>query len=66
MTTHSVISAPLNTRAAQALIEAEVLKHLRSVRYGQITVQIHDARIVQIERTEKIRPDQRDGDPRQS
>ena len=26
---------------------------------GQITVQIHDARIVQIDRTEKIRPDPR-------
>ena len=42
-------------------IEVEVIKHLRSVRYGQITVQIHDTRIVQIERTEKIRPDQRHG-----
>jgi hypothetical protein len=46
------------TRSATAAIEAEVLRHLRSVRFGQITVQIHDARIVQIERTEKIRPDQ--------
>ncbi len=40
-------------------VEIEVLKHLRSLRYGQLTVQIHDARVVQIERTEKIRPDPR-------
>jgi hypothetical protein len=54
--TYSETSASRSTVSAT---EAEVLKHLRSVRYGQITVQVHDARIVQIDRTEKIRPDQR-------
>ena len=53
-------------RSTLSPIETEVLKHLRSLRFGQLTVQIHDARIVQIDRTEKIRPDQRHGDPRQA
>ncbi|HEX3134019.1 MAG TPA: YezD family protein [Planctomycetota bacterium] len=57
--TTATLTDPTVSRATLSAIEAEVLRHLRSVRYGQITVQIHDARIVQIERTEKIRPDQR-------
>jgi hypothetical protein len=57
--TTATYSEPSTSRATLSAIEAEVLRHLRAVRYGQITVQIHDARIVQIERTEKIRPDQR-------
>jgi hypothetical protein len=51
--------AESSARSSLSALEAEVLRHLRSVRFGQITVQIHDARIVQIERTEKIRPDPR-------
>lgn len=47
------------SRSSRSTLEAEVLRHLRSLRYGQLTVQIHDARIVQIESTQKIRPDQR-------
>ena len=43
-------------------IETDLLRQIRSIRFGQITVQIHDARIVQIERTEKFRIDQRTGD----
>jgi hypothetical protein len=31
------------------------------VRYGQVVVQVHDGRLVQIERTERYRTDQRDG-----
>ena len=52
------------TTAELSPIEAEVLRHLRSLRFGQLTVQIHEARIVQIDRTEKLRPDPRAGDPR--
>lgn len=52
---------PTISHSSLSAIEVEVLGYLRSVRYGQITVQIHDTRIVQIERTEKIRPDQRHG-----
>jgi hypothetical protein len=47
------------SRSSLSPLEAEVLRHLRSLRYGQLTVQVHDARVVQIERTEKIRPDPR-------
>ena len=37
--------------------EAEVLRLLRGIRFGQLTILVHDARIVQIERTTKIRFD---------
>lgn len=65
--TNATLTEPLirtTTSTTLTAVEAEVLKHLRSLRYGQLTVQIHDARVVQIERTEKLRPDQRPGDPR--
>ena len=39
--------------------ELDLLRHLRGMRFGQVTVQIHDAHIVQIERTERFRPDPR-------
>ena len=55
----ATLTEPTISRSPLSTIEVEVIKYLRSVRYGQITVQIHDTRIVQIERTEKIRPDQR-------
>ncbi|HEX3132435.1 MAG TPA: YezD family protein [Planctomycetota bacterium] len=41
--------------------EVELLRLLRGVRYGQVVVQVHDGRLVQIERTERYRTDQRDG-----
>ena len=53
---------PAPTNGARNAIEADLLRQIRSLRFGQITVQIHDARIVQIERTEKIRTDQRADD----
>lgn len=40
------------TRAVQ-----EVLKAIATVRYGSVEVVIHDSRVVQIVRTEKLRPD---------
>ena len=42
---------------AHSAIESEILRQLRSLRFGQLTVQVHDARVVQIERTEKLRPE---------
>jgi hypothetical protein len=41
--------------------EVELLRLLRGVRYGQIVVQVHDGRVVQIERTERYRTDAREG-----
>jgi hypothetical protein len=37
--------------------EAEVLRQLRGIRFGQLTLQVHDSRIVQIERTTRLRFD---------
>jgi hypothetical protein len=58
----STATIPSSTRTNLSLStlsrnESEILALLRSLRFGQITVQVHDARIVQIERTEKIRPE---------
>lgn len=39
--------------------ERELLHVLRDVRYGQVMVQVHDGRVVQIERTERFRTDTR-------
>jgi sulfate transport system substrate-binding protein len=47
------------SRSSWSTLEAEVLRRLHSLRYGQLSVQIHDSRIVQIESTQKLRPDQR-------
>ena len=41
--------------------EADILRQLRSLRYGTLEVQVHDARVVQIERRERVRFDQRAG-----
>ena len=32
-----------------------VLRHVAGLRYGVIQIVVHDARVVQIERTEKVR-----------
>ncbi len=53
----AVTYSEFTSHASLSTIENEVLRQLRSLRFGQLTVQIHEARIVQIERTEKIRPD---------
>jgi hypothetical protein len=37
--------------------EAEVLRQLRGIRFGQLTLQVHDAHIVMIERTTRLRFD---------
>jgi len=37
--------------------ESEILRQLRGIRFGQLTIQVHDARIVQIERTTRLRFD---------
>ena len=44
---------------------AEILRSIKSVRFGSIEITIHDSRVVQIERKEKVRfavmPQARDG-----
>lgn len=41
--------------------EADIIRQLRSLRYGTLEVQVHDARVVQVERRERTRFDARDG-----
>ena len=38
-------------------VEREVLRSLREIRFGSIEIVIHDGRVVQIERREKVRLD---------
>jgi hypothetical protein len=44
----------------------ELRQALRSIRYGTIEIVIHDGRVVQLERREKIRFDSAGMDPRSS
>ena len=48
-----------NGPGTQSASEIEVLLQLRSLRFGQITAMIHDGRIVQIDRIERLRLSQR-------
>jgi hypothetical protein len=50
----SVIDQPQSS-GTQSPSEIEVLRQLRSLRFGQITAMIHDGRIVQIDRIERLR-----------
>lgn len=45
--------------AARSEHEESILRAVREVRYGSVEVTIHDGRIVQIERKEKLRFDNR-------
>lgn len=49
----------LDAQAASALSEAEnqLLYAVKGVRYGSVEITIHNSRIVQIERKEKVRFD---------
>jgi hypothetical protein len=42
---------------AQRLLSQKILRALQDIRYGSVEITIHDSRIVQIERKEKIRFD---------
>ena len=41
--------------ATSSAHEAEILAALRGLRYGSIVVTIHDSKVVQIEKNEKVR-----------
>jgi hypothetical protein len=41
-----------------------ILCALRGIRYGSVEIIVHDGRVVQIERTEKLRFDPANSDPR--
>jgi len=46
---------PAVVTAEEQAVLHEVLKALRQVRYGSITIIVQDRRVVQIDRTEKTR-----------
>jgi len=47
-----------NTKIQQtALIASQITQMLEGIRFGSIEIIIHDNKVVQIERKEKIRPD---------
>jgi len=48
------VTSPINQRSRQ--LEALVAEAIASIRYGAVEITIHDGRIVQIERREKLRP----------
>jgi|WetSurMetagenome_2_1015567.scaffolds.fasta_scaffold00013_56 hypothetical protein len=41
----------------EKVLLASLIKALRNVRFGHILITVHDSNVVQIEKTEKIRPD---------
>jgi hypothetical protein len=45
----------LSTEKSVQSAEAEILKAIRSIRYGSVEITIHDSRVVQIEYKKKIR-----------
>ena len=42
---------------AYSLLTQEILRALQEIRYGSVEIVIHDSKVVQIERKEKIRID---------
>ncbi|HEV8713001.1 MAG TPA: YezD family protein [Candidatus Binatia bacterium] len=42
-------------------IEQEIIRAVRSLRYGSVEIIVHDSKVVQIERKEKIRLDHDSG-----
>ncbi len=48
------MSSPTHPHSRQ--LEALVAEAIASIRYGAVEVTIHDGRIVQIEKREKLRP----------
>lgn len=50
-------AAPMPAGAQSASPEAEVLRAIRDTAYGTIEVVVHQSRIVQITRSEKVRFD---------
>jgi hypothetical protein len=69
MATHSALPAALQAGSDDSLPLSPVLlrelrQALRSIRYGAVELVIHDGRVVQLERREKVRFDAELTDPR--
>ncbi len=44
-----------DAEAENKLLVARILEAIRSIEYGAVQITIHDSRVVQIEKTEKIK-----------
>jgi hypothetical protein len=45
-------------------VEREILEAVRGIKYGSVEVVIHDSRVVQVVRTERVRLETADGKSR--
>lgn len=61
----SIIEPP-KCSGTQSPSEVEVIRQIRSLRFGQVTAMVHDGRIVQIDRVERLRLGQRQHQTRDS
>jgi len=49
--------APQQDKTTHALTSQKILEALQGIRYGAVEIIIHDGKVVQIERREKLRMD---------
>jgi len=49
------MSAPVNQIEISPEWVGIVVKHVESLRFGVVQIMVHDSRVVQIEKTEKVR-----------
>ena len=42
-------------------IESEIIRAIQGIRYGSVEIVIHDSRVIQIERKEKVRFEKNSG-----
>ncbi len=49
------IVSPTDFSAAEVELLREVIRSLHGLRYGTVVLNVHDGRVVEIQRTEKIR-----------
>ena len=45
----------MSDRDALSQVERDILRAVRDLRYGSVEITVHDARVVQLERREKVR-----------
>ena len=50
----------ISSKERNAEIEQQILRAVKSIRYGSVEIIIHDSKVVQIDRKEKIRLDKSD------
>ena len=51
------VPSDITTRSELSEIERQILNSLHQIRFGSLEIVIHDSRVVQIERSEKMRFD---------